>query len=123
MSNADHATHTRRGYQSRDHFAGCKRVDPYVSRRRTWPWALACATLAAIPLALIFAAPVMREPAAQPASEIARLVGLGCGPDRLTLYAVEESDFPKCDTIDTPERLCGPGVNAPDCAAYLGEGW
>jgi hypothetical protein len=57
-----------------------------------------------------------------PAHEIARLVGVGCGPDKLTLYAVEESDFPECDEIDTPENLCGPGVSAADCAFRIGDG-
>ena len=53
-----------------------------------------------------------------------RLVGLGCGPDRLTFIASEEDHFPECDTIDTPENLCGRGHDAQQCANYLGwEGW
>lgn len=68
-----------------------------------------------------------------------RLVGLGCGPDRLTFTANEEDDFPApCYAIGTPEELCppdedfagtplGPGgdepVDAKECAEYLGNGW
>lgn len=58
-----------------------------------------------------------------PAVSNQRLVGLGCGPQRLTFTAAEEDHFPTCDTIDTPENLCGVGVTAEDCAIYMGDGW
>jgi len=60
-----------------------------------------------------------------------RLVGLGCGPDRLTYTAEEEDMFPApCYAIDTPENMCPTDpmfedepVLAWECAAYLGDGW
>jgi len=37
-----------------------------------------------------------------------RLVGLGCGPDHLTLVAREEDEFPApCFVVDTPRHMCG----------------
>jgi hypothetical protein len=53
----------------------------------------------------------------------ARLVGLGCGPDRETLIAAEEDDLPApCYVVDTPQNLCGTD-SATECALYLGEGY
>jgi len=57
-----------------------------------------------------------------------RLVGLGCGPARLTYTAVEEDEFPApCYAIDTPEAMCPVDDTEPvlawECAAYLGDGW
>lgn len=59
-----------------------------------------------------------------------QLVGLGCGKERLTMVAVEEDEFPVCDTIDTPANLCGEidgegeEITTLECAYYLGnEGW
>lgn len=57
------------------------------------------------------------------AEQRTRLVGLACGPDRLTLTAVEEDEFPfPCEAIETPETLCGHG-DADECAAYMGDGY
>jgi hypothetical protein len=56
-------------------------------------------------------------------AERPRLVGLGCGPERETLVAVEEDDLPApCYVVDTPQNLCGV-ASATECAAYLGEGY
>lgn len=52
-----------------------------------------------------------------------RLIGLACGPSRLTLTGKEEDEFPLCDTIDTPARMCGPDVSTMECAQYMGDGW
>ena len=65
-----------------------------------------------------------------------RLIGLGCGPDRLTMTAVEEDHFPApCDTIATPEELCpedpafadtalsNDPITVAECALYMGDGW
>lgn len=68
-----------------------------------------------------------------------RLVGVGCGPQRLTFTADEEDHFPApCYAIGTPEELCppdpamagtplGPGgdepIDAKECAEYLGNGY
>jgi hypothetical protein len=56
-------------------------------------------------------------------AETPRLVGLGCGPERETLVAVEEDDLPPpCYVVDTPQNLCGHD-NATQCAEYLGDGY
>lgn len=56
-----------------------------------------------------------------------RLVGLACGPDRLTMTAREEDEFPSCDAIDTPADMCptaeGSTASPAECAAYMGDGW
>ena len=53
----------------------------------------------------------------------ARLVGLACGPERLTLTAAEEDEFPyPCEAIETPQALCGHD-DADECAAYMGDGY
>lgn len=59
-----------------------------------------------------------------------RLVGLGCGPNRITGTAREEDEFPApCYAIGTPEEMCPPEPTfeyiptVAECAAYLGEGW
>lgn len=104
------------------------------------PWAILA--LGAFMVAPIFAAPVMREGTSKPDLRAwalfdrqeadrrtyrHRLVGLACGPDRLTMTAQEEDHFPGCDTIDTPEKLCGYDQGdlptAAECAAYLGDGY
>jgi hypothetical protein len=57
------------------------------------------------------------------APEQPRLVGLGCGPDRLTLTAVEEDEFPApCYAVETPMALCGHD-DAAACADYMGQGY
>lgn len=52
-----------------------------------------CAVLALAMIAPILLAPVMQE---QPH----RLVGVGCGPEKLTLTAMEEDHFPQCERIE-----------------------
>lgn len=61
-----------------------------------------------------------------------RLIGLGCGPKRLTFTADEEDHFPApCYVIGTPQELCPDDpdwppepVDAKECAEYLGrQGW
>lgn len=55
--------------------------------------------------------------------EAHRLIGLGCGPDRLTLTAVEEDELPApCYAVDTPQNLCGHD-DIDECAAYMGDGY
>lgn len=91
--------------------------------------------LGALMLAPIAAAPIMRQPAAPTELDFDpthRLVGLGCGPDRLTFTANEEDHFPApCYAIGTPAELCPDDptlppepVDAAECAAYMGRsGW
>lgn len=57
-----------------------------------------------------------------------RLIGLACGPDRLTMTAEEEDHFPApCYAVDTPAAMCpadeGDLPTVAECAAYLGDGW
>jgi hypothetical protein len=55
-----------------------------------------------------------------------RLIGLGCGAERLTFTAMEEDHFPApCYAVGTAEELCpGTGADTAECATYLGkEGW
>jgi len=58
-----------------------------------------------------------------------RLIGLGCGEERLTYTAVEEDHFPApCYAIGTMEELCptASGDYPPDmidCVLYLWDGW
>ena len=60
-----------------------------------------------------------------------RLIGLGCGPSRLTYTAVEEDEFPApCYAVGTPEEMCPASYPYDDeqvmvweCARYLGDGW
>lgn len=106
--------------------------------------AICCAVLAAAPLGLILAAPAMQnadtvrsdnlrawvlfdKAEAEGLTADHRLVGLACGTDRLTMTAIEEDIFPTCDTIDTPENLCGYDQgdlpSAAECARYMGDGW
>lgn len=60
------------------------------------------------------------------------LIGLGCGPDRLTLTAPEEDWFPApCYAVLDYREACPVSPNVPysdaddaiDCARYLGDGW
>jgi hypothetical protein len=62
------------------------------------------------------AAPLPDQTAARPSH---RLVGLACGPDKVTLTAIEEDHFPQCETIDTPQALCGID-SAETCARRFG---
>jgi len=58
-----------------------------------------------------------------------RLIGIGCGSDRLTYTAQEEDEFPApCYAVGTPDNLCpsydgGYPPDLPECVAYLGDGW
>lgn len=47
-----------------------------------------------------------------------RLVGIGCGPAKEILIAVEEDHFPRCAAIDTPQNFCGTD-SAEACARRL----
>ena len=58
-----------------------------------------------------------------------RLIGLGCGPERLT-YTAEEEDHlpPPCYLVGTMDEMCPvPDGEYPpnmvDCALFLGDGW
>lgn len=67
--------------------------------------ALLCAVPWLIPLGLILAAPVMREPngtmsATAYFGEAPRLIGYGCEPDGRTMTAEEEDHFPRCERIE-----------------------
>jgi hypothetical protein len=108
-------------------------------------WAISCAGLAAMPLGLIIAAPVMhQEPEradlrawvlfdlveAEARTRNHRLIGFACGADRLTMTAIEEDHFPICEAIETIESTCPEDmstapepVTARECAAYMGDGW
>lgn len=80
---------------------------------------LACVALALTPLS----ACSVPQAEAAPAN---RLVGVGCGPDRVTMAAVEEDEFPgTCDAIGKPEEFGCRADDTPDfCVAYLGrDGW
>jgi hypothetical protein len=58
-----------------------------------------------------------------------RLIGLGCGPNRLTYTAAEEDHFiAPCYAIGTPQDLCPTygedyPPDLPECVLYLGDGW
>ena len=58
-----------------------------------------------------------------------RLIGLGCGPDRLTYTAKEEDHFPApCYLVGTMDEVCPvPDGEYPpdmiDCVLFLGVGW
>lgn len=56
-----------------------------------------------------------------------RLVGVACGPERLTEVAPEEDEFPSgtCEAIGLPVEFgCLPEDTADQCAEYLGlRGW
>lgn len=57
-----------------------------------------------------------------------RLIGLGCGKERLTYTAAEEDHFPApCYAIGTEVEFCTFEGEYPadliDCVRYLGDGW
>jgi hypothetical protein len=85
------------------------------------PEQLATLALGALMIAPILAAPVMRGEAVEH-----RLVGVACGPDRITTTAAEEDEFPgTCDAIGLPVEFgCNADDTATQCADYLGRyGW
>lgn len=84
---------------------------------------------ALIALSLAFA-PVKATPTLQDAPQEHRenrLVGVACGPDRLTQTAPEEDEFAggTCEAIGLPVEFgCLPEDTADQCAEYLGlRGW
>lgn len=52
-----------------------------------------------------------------------RLIGFGCGEERLTLTRVEEDEFPPCFEIVAIAEACPNGESASECAAYWGHGY
>lgn len=93
------------------------------------------AATAAILLASCFTAPDTLRAWKLPAGEASyvteehRLIGFACGKARLTMTAVEEDEFPKCEAIEFIAVVCAPDpydyepVEPFECARYWGDGW
>jgi hypothetical protein len=150
MSDRYHYDHRKQRFGSGQFdggFGDSKRVDPYAKEPFLNPVRVACF---GIGLALVtpFLFPTFfeePEPAAIERLQLVnpvdpriawkngidvpghRLVGLGCGAQRLTMTAREEDEFPTCEAIDGPADMCptadGSVPTAGDCARYMGDGW
>jgi hypothetical protein len=94
---------------------------PEENDMKLLPEQLAILSLGALMIAPIIAAPVMWG---QPAEH--RLIGFACGPDRVTMTAVEEDHFPApCDAIEAVADVCPETpTDAVMCLDYMGrDGW